>query len=109
MQNTETMYSESIYSVKSINADEGRVGGYLVVWGDAVQRDLEGEYFTPDTELGLDWYDRRPVLFHHGMDGQVKSAVIGVIDTLRADSNRRVGGGAVRYASTLCACGSQID
>ena len=93
MQSTDTMYSDkltysdkSIYAVKTINADEGRVGGYLVVWGDSAQRDLEGEYFTQDTELGLDWYDRRPVLFHHGMDGQVKSAVIGVIDTLRADA-----------------------
>lgn len=73
------------YTVKSLDADAGRVGGYLVVWGDARQRDLEGEYFTPNTQLGLDWYDRRPMLFHHGLDDEVKSAVIGVIDTLRAD------------------------
>ena len=30
-----------------------RVGGYLVVWGHPAQRDLHGEYFTPDTDLGL--------------------------------------------------------
>lgn len=64
----------------------GRVGGYLVVWGNPAQKDLQGEYFTPDTELGLDWYDQRPVLYHHGLDGMMKAAVIGVIDTLKADS-----------------------
>ncbi len=72
-------------SLKTLNAEEGRVGGYLVVWGSPQQRDLQGEYFTPETELGLDWYDQRPVLYHHGLDGNLKAAVIGVIDTLRPD------------------------
>ncbi|HEX2906031.1 MAG TPA: phage major capsid protein [Phototrophicaceae bacterium] len=72
-------------AVKTLNAAEGRIGGYLVVWGSPAQRDLQGEYFTPDTELGLDWYDRRPVLYHHGLDGDLQAAVIGVMDTLKAD------------------------
>lgn len=72
-------------TVKSLDAAGGRVGGYLVVWGDAARRDLQGEYFTPETDLGLEWYLRRPVLYHHGLDGQLKAAVIGEIDTLRAD------------------------
>ena len=50
--------------------ENGRIGGYLVVWGSPAQRDLQGEYFTPETELGLDWYDRRPALYHHGQDGR---------------------------------------
>ncbi len=73
------------HAVKTIDAAEGRVGGYLVIWGDSAKRDLQGEYFTPDTDLGLDWYPKRPVLYHHGLDGKVKSAVIGAIDTLKAD------------------------
>ncbi len=72
-------------AVKTLNAEEGRIGGYLIVWGSADQRDLQGEYFTPDTELGLTWYDRRPVLYHHGLDGELKAAVIGEIDSLRVD------------------------
>lgn len=71
-------------TLKHLDAS-GRIGGYLVVWGNAEQRDLQGEFFTPETELGLEWYDRRPVLFHHGLDGKVKAAVIGTIDTLVAD------------------------
>ncbi len=72
-------------TLKTLDAAEGRVGGYLVVWGSRVQRDLQGEYFTPDTDLGLEWYERRPVLYHHGLDGNLKTAVLGVIDTLRKD------------------------
>lgn len=64
---------------------EGRVGGYLVVWGDAHHRDLQGEYFTPETDLALEWYDCRPALYQHGLDDTVKSAVIGAIDTLTPD------------------------
>ncbi|MBC7814983.1 MAG: hypothetical protein H7175_27745, partial [Burkholderiales bacterium] len=56
-------------AVKMIDAVEGRVGGYLVVWGDSQRRDLQGEYFTPETDLGLAWYAQRPVLYHHGLDG----------------------------------------
>ena len=63
----------------------GRVGGYLVVWGNPGERDLQGEYFTPETELGLSWYPQRPVLYQHGLDGALKAAVIGSIDTLVKD------------------------
>lgn len=73
-------------TLKTLDAGEGRVGGYLVIWGSSEQRDLQGEYFTPETDLGLDWYEQRPVLYHHGLDGSLKAAVIGVIDTLRPDS-----------------------
>jgi HK97 family phage major capsid protein len=73
-------------TLKTLNAEEGRVGGYLVVWGSPDQRDLQGEYFTPETDLALDWYAQRPVLYHHGLDGSLKAAVIGVIDTLKPDA-----------------------
>ena len=77
--------AETLSAVKSINAAEGRIGGYLVVWGDSRMRDLQGEYFTRDTDFALDWYAARPVLYHHGLDGQMKAAVIGRIDSLRLD------------------------
>ena len=37
----------------------GRVGGYLVVWGDDARRDLQGEYFSPETDRA-DWYRAAP-------------------------------------------------
>jgi len=63
-----------------------RIGGYLVVFGSPAQKDLTGEYFTPETELGLDWYAQRPMLYHHGLDGELKTALIGTIDTLKVDA-----------------------
>ena len=65
---------------------DGRVGGYLVVYGGPENRDLQGEYFTPETELALDWYDKRPALYHHGLDGKLKHKRVGVIDTLKEDT-----------------------
>lgn len=70
--------------VKALD-EGGRVGGYLVVWGDAARRDLQGEYFTPATELGLDWYPRRPVLYHHGLDGDLGPVMIGQIEHMQPD------------------------
>ena len=72
-------------TVEMIDAPAGRIGGYMLVWGEADRRDLQGEFFTPQTDVGLDWYEQRPVLYHHGLDGALKAAVIGVIDTLRPD------------------------
>ncbi len=73
-----------MHTVKMLDAPD-RIGGYLIVWGSPQQRDLHGEYFSPHTELGLDWYAQRPCLFHHGLDDALKTSVIGTIDTLTSD------------------------
>ncbi len=72
--------------LKLLDRARGRIGGYLIVWGSPNQRDLHGEYFTPESDLGLNWFDRRPVLYHHGLDPDLKAAVIGAIDALRPDA-----------------------
>jgi phage head maturation protease len=72
-------------AVKCLDAKTGRIGGYLVVWGGPQTLDLQGEYFTPQTDFALDWYAVRPVLYQHGLDGTMKGALVGQIDTLRAD------------------------
>ena len=64
--------------------EQGEVGGYLVVWGSPAKRDLQGEYFTPQTEMRLDYYNERPVLFHHGL-GDADSIKIGEIFDLTKD------------------------
>lgn len=72
-------------AVKALDEGSGRVGGYLIAWGGPQARDLHGEYFTHETALALDWFERRPALYHHGLDGTIKAALVGVIDTLRCD------------------------
>ncbi len=70
-------------AIKAVAAN--RVGGYLVVYGNKNTRDLQGEYFTKDTALGLDLFDTRPALYHHGLDGATKFIKIGTIDKLESD------------------------
>lgn len=70
-------------AIKALEGD--RIGGYLVLWGDPDTPDLQGEYFTPETDFKLEWFDKRPVLYHHGLDGAIKSESIGVIDTITPD------------------------
>ena len=58
--------------------DEGRVGGYLVRFGDEATPDLEGDFFTKDTILGISTGDTRPVYYQHGFDPVFKYKSIGV-------------------------------
>lgn len=74
-------------ALKFLDDAGNRVGGYLVVYGDSDHRDLDDEYFTNETNFFLDWFDKRPLLYQHGLDGVLKSATIGVIDTLKQDIN----------------------
>ena len=67
-------------AVKSLGAD--RIGGYLVAFGSPNDADLDGEYFTKDTNFELDWYGERPVLYGHGMDKSHKTSAIGTIDKI---------------------------
>jgi hypothetical protein len=57
---------------------DGRIGGYLVLYGAPGVTDLEGDYFTPDTDYG----DAKttPVYYQHGMDAAVGKRKIGAGD-----------------------------
>ena len=54
---------------------DGKVGGYLVKFTDDANTDLQGEYFTKDSELG--WNNNVPVLYHHGKDLLMGKRIIG--------------------------------
>lgn len=48
-------------------------------------KDTDGEYFSPRTDLCLDWFPTdRPLLYHHGMDDSVKTSVVGRVDSKTA-------------------------
>ena len=59
--------------VKSLG--DGKIGGYLVLFGDETKRDLEGEYFTPDTDFGD--IKQTAVYYQHGQDPDLGRRVIG--------------------------------
>jgi hypothetical protein len=45
-------------------------------------KDLDGEFFSPRTDIKADWFPTRPVLWHHGGDQAVKDAILGTEDEL---------------------------
>lgn len=64
---------------------DGKVAGYLIRWGNAKDVDLTGDFFTPETDLGLEVGDRLPVYFEHGHDSVIKSRRIGRGALIRYD------------------------
>lgn len=65
-------------AVKAVDVDKGLIEGLAIPYGGPVQgRDLYGDAFTKDTNLALDWYSERPLLYGHGMDGQLQLEPVG--------------------------------
>lgn len=67
---------------------ELRVGSYGVLWGDAQNRDIAGEYFDAQTAELTAVHARMkriPLLFYHGLHNQVGATVVGEIDVMRPD------------------------
>lgn len=64
-------------AVKALDPARRRVGGYAIRWGSPSDRDLQGEYFTPDTKLWLDGQPVKYAVFDHGLDGELGSERIG--------------------------------
>lgn len=64
---------------------DGKIGGYLVRFGDADTPDLTGDYFTADTDFDLDeGTGKSTVLYHHGLDAKLGRRKLGRAD-LRQD------------------------
>lgn len=72
--------------VKSLDKDH--VGGYLHIWGSPDQLDLDGEYFSPETQ-GIDFAFKAagaiPGFYHHAMDPVFKNLPTGRVDIMHPD------------------------
>ena len=88
------MHDESlIYVGDAVKAlGDGRVGGYLVRFGTADTPDIQGEYFTPQTDFGLDVATKARVVYHHGMSrradpfsAKFRNRRIGIVDIKAID------------------------
>lgn len=72
------MQENLIYFGDAVKAlGEGKVGGYLIRWGNQEDVDLVGDYFTPDTDLGITPESKLPVYYEHGYDSKLKSRRLG--------------------------------
>jgi HK97 family phage major capsid protein len=56
---------------------DGKVGGYLIRYGNSKDVDLEGDFFTAGTEFGVIEGGVVPVFYQHGMDNTLKTRRIG--------------------------------
>jgi hypothetical protein len=51
--------------------------------GPFAGKDFDGEYFSPKTDIKPDWFDRRPLVWHHNLDRMMKAdPVLGTADDL---------------------------
>jgi hypothetical protein len=71
------------FSVK-MDGQEG-FKGYTVVWGNPVVRDLQGEYFTPQTDFAFEAYTTRPAIYHHAANPYLDRTIVGVIKSWSVD------------------------
>ena len=60
---------------------ENKVGGYLVRFTNPEQPDLVGDFFSQDTDLGIDTDAKLPVYYQHGYDSVLKARRIGRANT----------------------------
>jgi HK97 family phage major capsid protein len=74
---------------------EGKVGGYLVRFGSPDDVDLEGEFFSKNTELGIADGSTLPIFYNHGTDKNIK--------------NHRVGRGVVKFDEVGAWLESQLE
>ena len=68
---------EGEVAVKAVDGQPGRFVGQLIRWGSPDEADISSQrdFFTPATDLGLDWYGpdaERPLFYHHAMDEGTK-------------------------------------
>ncbi len=56
---------------------DGQVSGYLVRFSGEDQPDLEGEFFTKQTDFDIRPGERTPIYYHHGQDPMLGKRIIG--------------------------------
>lgn len=77
-----------LHTVKALEgAEAGKVGGYLIVFGSPMRKDLQGEWFSQRTNLVLDSFPIKGAmtLYHHGLDQTLSVKRIGTITDMKRD------------------------
>lgn len=67
-------------AVKFAEGTDNIIEGLAIPYGGPMAgKDLQGEAFGPDTDLALEWFpeEGRPVIFDHGLDEGMKTALVG--------------------------------
>ena len=74
--------TENAFTGSSVKAlGNGKVGGYLVRYTGVDEPDLQGDFFTSDSDLGI--HNEIPVLYHHGTDKAIGRRILGLAKVTR--------------------------
>ena len=74
--------------VKFAEGSRDLIEGMLAPFGGPFKgKDLDGEFFSAKTAFELEWFGdwQRPLLYHHGLDPEIKTAVVGRIKVTPTD------------------------
>ena len=74
--------------VKFAEGSRDLIEGMLAPFGGPIKgKDLDGEYFSARTAFELEWFGdwQRPLLYHHGLDPEIKTSVVGRIKVTTTD------------------------
>lgn len=64
--------------VSFVKGTRDMIEGLAIPFGGPLAgRDLDGEFFSKNTDLCLEWFDVRPLLYDHGLDGALQTSVVG--------------------------------
>ena len=69
-----------VHAVKFVDGTDNIIEGLAIPFGGPFAgKDLHGESFGPDTDLALEWFpeEGRPTIYNHGLDGEMKTALVG--------------------------------
>jgi len=77
---------DNAIEIKSLTDTTATIRGYAVVYGG---RDLEGDTFTPDTDLAWDYVPTKAVLWDHALDEDVKDTPLGTVTASGTDTTGR--------------------
>lgn len=69
-------------AVKFVDGSDSIIEGLAIPYGGPAYlggKDFDKQKFEPDTDYHFEWFpnEGRPFLFHHGLDAEIKAAVVG--------------------------------
>ena len=65
-------------AVKFVDGSDETIEGIGIPFGGPLAgKDIQGESFTKSTDFCLDWFEKRPLLYDHALNGTIKTYKVG--------------------------------
>lgn len=72
-------------AVKFADGSDDTIEGIGIPFGGPIAgKDIQGESFTKSTDFCIDWFEKRPLLYDHALNGTIKTYKVG--DVVAAES-----------------------